>query len=252
MSDDSRNFRFDPEWRLTLFTLVLVPLMTALGFWQLARAEEKAALAEAFESRQKQPPTPLSSAQERAPEALAYLPVELTGHFREGEYFLLDNRTQGGRFGNEVLGVFELSGSDELVLVNRGWVPADPARLQWPEVPPVPGRVTLRGHVYVSPGHPYLLAETPLEDNWPRRIQAVEMNKLASVLPADRGLFPYPVRLDDGEAGALSVDWRVINVSPEKHTGYAVQWFAMAAVLLFFYLLRCSNLWQLLRGASRS
>jgi cytochrome oxidase assembly protein ShyY1 len=140
VSDDSRNFRFDPEWRLTLFTLVLVPLMTALGFWQLARAEEKAALAEAFESRQKQPPTPLSSAQERAPEALAYLPVELAGHFREGEYFLLDNRTQGGRFGNEVLGVFELSGSDELVLVNRGWVPADPARLQSPEGPPVPGR----------------------------------------------------------------------------------------------------------------
>ena len=36
---------FDPEWRTTLFTLVLVPLMTWLGFWQLQRAEEKTVMA---------------------------------------------------------------------------------------------------------------------------------------------------------------------------------------------------------------
>ena len=37
---------------------------------------------------------------------------------------------------------------------------------------------------------------------------------------------------------------------PRKHQGYAVQWFAMAAVLLIFYLLRSSNLWQLLTGSN--
>ena len=29
------GFKFDPEWRITLFTLVLVPVMVGLGFWQL-------------------------------------------------------------------------------------------------------------------------------------------------------------------------------------------------------------------------
>ena len=48
------------------------------------------------------------------------------------------------------------------------------------------------------------------------------------------------------------VDWQVVNVSPQKHQGYAVQWFAMAAVLFIFYLLRSSNLWQLLTGAGRT
>ncbi|NCF18346.1 MAG: SURF1 family protein, partial [Haliea sp.] len=48
--------------------------------------------------------------------------------------------------------------------------------------------------------------------------------------------------------GALAIDWKVVNVSPEKHRGYAVQWFTMAAVLTVFYFLRCSNAWQLLTG----
>ena len=50
------------------------------------------------------------------------------------------------------------------------------------------------------------------------------------------------------QPGALAVDWQVVNVSPEKHGAYAVQWFTMAAVLLMFYVLRSSNMWQLLRA----
>ena len=73
------------------------------------------------------------------------------------------------------------------------------------------------------------------------------MDKIADSL-AGR-LFPYPVRIDGGQTGALVVDWVFINASPAKHRGYAVQWFAMAAVLALIYLLRSSNLWQLIRGA---
>ena len=40
------RFRFEPEWRITLFTLVLVPAMVGLGFWLLQRAGEKAILAD--------------------------------------------------------------------------------------------------------------------------------------------------------------------------------------------------------------
>ena len=64
-------------------------------------------------------------------------------------------------------------------------------------------------------------------------------------------VFPYVLRLDRESPAALTVDWRVVNVQPDKHTGYAVQWFAMAAVLAVFYILRSSNLWQLL-AAGRS
>ena len=79
-----------------------------------------------------------------------------------------------------------------------------------------------------------------------------EMDKLQPPIMAlvSGAVFPYPVRIDADAPGALLVDWQVVNMSPHKHQGYALQWFVMAAVLFVFYVLRCSNLWQLL-SASR-
>ena len=240
------RLEFDFEWRITLFTLLLLPLLISLGFWQLQRADEKALLAAAFERQQAQPPAPLGELWTADAATLAYRPVLLEGRYREGQHYLLDNRMLQGKFGNEALTVFELSSGD-VALVNRGWLPADASRRKLPQVPETKGEVRLTGHIYVSPGRPYLLADEAIPEAWPRRLQAVEMDKIAGSL-AER-LFPYPVRIDEGQPGALLVDWQVINVSPAKHHGYAVQWFSMAFVLALIYLLRSSNLWQLIRGA---
>ncbi len=106
------------------------------------------------------------------------------------------------------------------------------------------------GQVYVAPGEPYLLAEQQLEQGWPKVIQAVEMDKLEPAMSAQGAgsVFPYPVRIAAGGRGALSVNWQVVNMSPQEQHGYAVQWFAMAGVLLVFYLLRSSNLGQVISG----
>jgi cytochrome oxidase assembly protein ShyY1 len=233
---------FDPEWRLTLLTLVLVPLMVGLGFWQLQRAGEKAELAGNWEMRVQQAPVALSGLAVDDPAALSYRRVRIAGVFEPGRYFLVDNRTRRGRFGYEVLGV--LRSDSTTVLVNRGWMEGDPARRSLPRVPAVDGAVEITGHVYVAPGRPYLLAEQQLTPGWPKVIQAVEMDKISTSL--DDPVFPYPVRLDPDQPGALVTDWQIVNVSPEKHRGYAVQWFTMAAVLSIFYLLRSSNLLQVL------
>ena len=248
------GFQFNPEWRITLFTAVMVALMVWLGLWQLQRAEEKAALATAFTQRQAQRPALLSALWDEPPAALAYVPVRLTGTFLQDEYFLLDNRISGGRFGYEVLGILQLDDDSGTVLVNRGWIAGDPSRRELPEVPRVAGQVNLTGHVYVAPGAPYLLAEQQLQAGWPKRIQAVEMDKLKPPIMAvtPGTVFPYPVRIDADGTGALRVDWKVVNVSPQKHQGYALQWFTMAAVLFVFYVLRCSNLWQLLSTSRRT
>ena len=248
----TRRFHFDPEWRITLLSAILLPLLVALGFWQLQRAEEKAQLSAAWEARQQQAPTPLASLWDAPASELAYRPVSLRGSFVD-EYFLLDNRILEGRFGYEVLGILRLQDSGALVLVNRGWIAGDPARRALPDVPRVEGPLVLVGSVYVAPGAPYLLAEQQLLPGWPKVLQAVEMDRLVPVLGAlaEGAVFPYPVRLDRDQPGALAVHWQVVNVSPQKHRAYAVQWFAMAAVLLVFYLLRSSNLWQLLKSMGK-
>ena len=83
------QLEFDFEWRITLFTLVLLPLLISLGFWQLEREDEKRALAQAFERQQAQPPAPLSSLLGQRPQELAYRPVALRGRYLSGKDLLL-------------------------------------------------------------------------------------------------------------------------------------------------------------------
>ncbi|MHA7816436.1 MAG: SURF1 family protein [Pseudohaliea sp.] len=241
----------DLEWRTTLLVALLLPALIGLGCWQLDREREKRALLERFEVRQAADPVPVNSVlAARAPAALAYLPVRLRGRYLADRYLLLDNRVQGGRFGYEVVSLFARKDGG-YALINRGWVAGDPARRSLPEPASPTGMVAVTGQLYVPPDPPYLLGEqSRAVDDWPRVVQALEMAPLAEALAADLGapVFPWSVRLDADAPGALAVDWPVVNVSPAKHRGYAVQWFTMAAVLGLFFVLRSSNLWALLRG----
>ncbi len=250
MPEPWRGISLDLEWRTTLATLLLLPLLTGLGFWQLQRAGEKALIGAAWEQRQSQAPVPLGQVWDRPADSLAYQPVRVSGEFIGDEYFLLDNRIFDGRFGVEVLGIMALDGSAGLVLVNRGWLAADPGRRAQPAVPRVKGRVELTGHVYVAPDAPFTLGEQQMGTAWPITLQNLEMAKILPLLEAsNRGpVFRYPVRLAAGEPGALAVDWQLVNTSPEKHRAYAAQWFTMAAVLLVIFVLRSSNLWQLVKS----
>ena len=245
------GIRFDLDWGTTAFTLLLFPVMVGLGFWQIQRAEEKAVIEARWEQRQAEAPVPLARVWGDSAAALNQAAVTLSGVFLQDEYFLLDNRIQGGRFGYEVIAIMALDAGEGLALVNRGWIAADPARLALPLVPAVSGRVELTGHVFVAPGAPYLLAEQTLGPGWPKLLQAVEMEKIVPVVGAVSGqrVFPYPVRIDAGEPGALAVEWQVVNMSPDKHRAYAAQWFTMALFLLVFFVMRSSNLWQLVKSS---
>lgn len=51
----------------------------------------------------------------------------------------------------------------------------------------------------------------------------------------DRGGFAFELRAEAGPA-TYETQWPVVAMGPEKHLGYAVQWFAMALALLGLYL----------------
>lgn len=233
--------------KVTLLTVILMPLLLMLGNWQLNRATEKRAIETEFISRQQQKPVEIARLDETAD--LAFRPVRLTGRFDNEHPFLLDNRVHAGQLGYEVLMPLRTD-SGQWVLVNRGWIKGKADRRNLPEVPAVQGEVQTRGTIYVPPGKPFLLAEQQFEDvDWPLVVQAVEVDKFSRVL--NRPLFPSVVRLDQSAPGALKINWQPINVQPEKHVAYAVQWFAMAAALAIWFVFANTNLWQLLKSARR-
>jgi len=120
-------------------------------------------------------------------------------------------------------------------LVSRGWVAASPDRRVLPEVPVVSGEVILEGQLYVPPGEPFLLGEQDWSGPWPKVIQAVDTGLASAAL--EEPVFPYTLRLAPGNPGVLERYWQIVNVVPAKHVAYAVQWFAMAVMLVLLYLL---------------
>jgi cytochrome oxidase assembly protein ShyY1 len=220
---------FSLNYRILILFAVLLPVLLCLGEWQLRRAAEKDAIQTAYIKRQMQ--SPLTFDQLITQADIAFAPVQLRGSYDSGHTFLLDNRVHAGQVGYEVLVPFQLE-SGEWIILNRGWLKAPALRSELPDIPTLPDSVVeLQADVYVPPGEGFQLSgmETSRTE-WPRVITVFDSVFMAEQL--NRKLFPYQLRLQTNMPGALIIDWPAINVSPEKHRAYALQWFAMAAALL--------------------
>lgn len=223
---------FRPGWLPSILVLMFFPCLIALGFWQLARADEKRLLLASHEAQQQASPINLDLLEREANPA--YKRVRLQGYFDARHTLLLDNRIRNGKVGVEVLQPFYDQLSGLWVLLNRGWLPWPDRRITprfaTPDTP-----LTLQATVYVPLGEAFQLQTAPPSNDWPRLISEVKVDALWQQL--GRGGLAYEVRLEPGPA-SFQVSWPVVAMSPDKHTGYAVQWFALAAALLglFIYL----------------
>ena len=227
-----RRFRFN--WKMTLFTVALLPLLISLGQWQLDREQEKKTAQLLYENRMQETPVNLDELDWSLPD-LGWTQVTAQGEFDREKQFLLDNRTIEGRVGYEVITPFLTDRG--LVLVNRGWVTQGATRAQLPSVElKDSGAVRISGHIYVSTGETMMLGgEQEAQSSWPRVIQRIDLVQMADELGSP--VFPHIVRLSANSAEALRTNWSVVNMQPEVHRGYAVQWFLMAIVLVFLYLM---------------
>ena len=223
---------FRPGWLPSLLVAMLLPGLLGLGVWQLQRAEEKRGLLASFEARRQAEPVGLAQL-ERSRDP-AYRRVRLSGQFDAEHSLLLDNRIRDGRAGVELLQPFYDQPSGLWVLLNRGWLPW-PDRRTPPHFTTPDETVQLSAWVYVPPSGGLRLQGTPQGEDWPRLVGEVEIAALWQQL--GRGGLPFEARLQPGPA-SYRVDWPVVAMSPDKHLGYAVQWFALAAALLglFIYL----------------
>ncbi len=230
------SLRWQINFKIVLFAVIFFPITLMAGFWQLSRAEEKRDMLDEQSARSNLPPIAVTDLD--LAHAQNYRPVTLMGRWEEG-YFLLENRVKNGRPGYEVLGIF--SSNDAKVLVNRGWVQGSLNREILPEIEFDSGNdIRLLGYAYRSASKPFTLGEPIWTDGWPERIQAINWDQLSGRLGYP--LFPYLVRLDASSASAYSTGWLIVNLPPQKHTAYALQWFALAILLIVLTIFACSNL----------
>jgi cytochrome oxidase assembly protein ShyY1 len=218
--------------RLFLYVLAaaLVAGFCALGRWQwqrgLAKQQMLDAQAQVLAQRHAEPLAVLAA---RPDAALAW--TEGRGRFRAAPVLLLDNQRRGDAVGVHVLRVFE-PGSGRAVLVDLGWLPLPPDRTL-PEPAPIEGEQVVRGLFGPPPasglrlGPDHTVART---DTW--LLTRVDMQALADAL--DVPLAPRVLRLDAALPIGYARDLVPLanTLPPERHRGYAVQWFALAFATL--------------------
>lgn len=222
--------------KVTLFSLMAFPVLLSLGIWQLQRAEEKREILEKY--TQQYALSPVVMATTNFHELPDHRRVIAQGAFDNKHIWLIDNKQRQGRVGYEVVSLFKLTDGGN-ILVNRGWIAAGKTRKDYPVIKPVNGAVTIFAEVVSVESHPLLSAQSDQND-WPKIITAIEPEVMAQQLGVE--LLPRVLRLDETSAAALVTQWQSFTGSAEKHTGYAVQWFALALALVVWFIFANTNL----------
>ena len=225
-------------WGICALTAAGVGLTSALGLWQLGRADTKQHLHEAMVARAAEPPLSgdLLPCTDAAWHQTEQRRVLVQGRWLHQHTVYLDNRPMQGRAGFIVLTPLQLQPTPacpaSVVLVQRGWVPRDPRdRLRLPDVPQPEGDVVVLARLTWAPSSLMQLGAGLPEEG--RIRQNIEPEALAREwgLPLRPGSLQ---QLDDGvnSADGLLRHWWQPSADVAKHQAYAAQWFGMAAALL--------------------
>lgn len=225
------TFQIDLRW--WLLALVMAAIACSLGVWQLARADQKITLQDAYYDRMAM--EPVSCARAIATPNPAFVRVRLDGKFVPSREYLLDNRTSNGVAGYEVLTPFRCT-DGTLFIVDRGWIPAGVSRDTLPRWATPQNDVRLSGFVYVPTGLPPLLSSSDWPEGWPaqgpKRVGYLDAERMRA--EGSPGQFGYPIFVDAPGEGVFTPNYTVESVSPTKHWGYAVQWFAIALAIVAY------------------
>jgi cytochrome oxidase assembly protein ShyY1 len=219
-----------------LATLILVLLGIALGNWQTRRAAEKTALQARLEQGMAASPLTLDGSPVD-PARIEFHRVLVKGEFVPTWPLFLDNRPQAGRTGFILLMPFKIAGSNKAVLVARGWLPRNMA--EHDRLPPYKtpaGQVTIEGRAVRQLARVMQLGEPA-----PLKPEAIVQNTGPGEVARASGLDLLPVLVEqtgpDTAAEGLLRDWPAPSTDIARHKGYAVQWYALAAMAFLFFVI---------------
>jgi cytochrome oxidase assembly protein ShyY1 len=235
-----------PALRTALAVLLgfaLTAVGVTLGQWQTRRGDAKQALQAQRDEAERAPPVELRDAADLQRIA-AQLPrrVVLRGSLDASGTVLVDNRFLQGAAGFQVVTPLQLESAGARVLVNRGWIvrdSADPAA-----VPPLRtpgGTVMIEGLAVERVPRMLELGDGPplrLPGIWPNL--GFEDYERVSGWSVARFVVQQTSESDDG----LRRVWPRPASGVEKHRGYALQWYALAALsggLTVFFGLRAAR-----------
>jgi surfeit locus 1 family protein len=212
------------RFKVTVFlalAVVLAAVFVRLGFWQLDRLANRRARNVELAARLSKPVT----AFEQLPDTSEFRRATVSGTPDYEHDILYTGRSRSGSPGVYILTPVRRASSDTAVIVIRGWVYAPDAatidRARWRET-----RTSFSGYVNSLPANP----PSPEARAGERKLRHLSFLGVQELLPypvSDR----YVVALDSASDGAPA-RLTMPSIDNGPHLGYAIQWFAFAAIAL--------------------
>jgi len=217
---------------LTVLGLCLVLAFVSLGRWQLGREQAKVEQLAAAAAALSAPPQPLAGVAGR--DQVTPARVQGDGVFMPTPRLWLDNQRRGQQVGVRLYCAFQPTAGPAL-LVDLGWLPLGADRVL-PQADCPRGAQAVAGLLVPPPATglrmgPGLVAQDDGVAWLATRVEPAEVSK-AWALPAP--LAPRVLRLDPALPLGHERDLELLanTLPPEKHRGYAIQWFGLAVAML--------------------
>ncbi|NNC73909.1 MAG: SURF1 family protein [Acidimicrobiia bacterium] len=224
-----------PRWIVGhLVALAAIALFVSLGFWQFDRLEERRELNSLVTARMELDVTSLETltAGFSSFDGLEYRKAFVTGEYLADSEVMYLLVSRNGLSGHVLLTPLQVEGSTRVVLVERGWVPADAEGPPVPGAEPPDGTVTVTGRLLDADDRRRDVGSVDLET---RRITTFDRLVLDEAITGD--LLPMILRLEsqvpEARAEPGLMPGPVLTEGP--HLGYAVQWILFAGVVLVGY-----------------
>lgn len=213
-----------PEWLPFVIGFALVLQFAGLGGWQINRGLEKRAQQEMFADADS------FSNWSPGDEVRPYQRLQVRGTFDTEHQFLLDNIILNGRYGYYVLTPLVTGDDSPVLLVNRGWKEKSVDAVTTEDLGMATTELTVRGRAGSLPKAGYKMGDAiTLGSPWPKL--AVYPNAAEIVAALGRDVQPFVLLMEPGDELGFVRHWAPEEMGPGRHFAYALQWFAMGAVL---------------------
>ena len=222
MSDEVKKSL--PSWLPFVVGAFLVAQFAGLGIWQVSRGLEKRATQHAYRDA-----TGFSDWRDGM-EVRAFQKIRANGRFDTEHQFLLENIMVNSRYGYYVLTPL-ITGEDEpLLLVNRGWLERTGDAPDMSDLIVTNDDITVRGRAGSLPRAGIKMSDSiDPESPWPKFAVYPALTDVSATLATE--VQPFVLLMDHEDPQGFLRNWAPTEFGPGKHFGYALQWFAMGAVL---------------------
>ncbi len=220
--------KFNPGKRITIFFGFFAFLFFSLGLWQIERGQAKTNLLDDFEKKILEKPSYINQKSQK------WDRVYVEGKWDSSKQILIDNVIRRGIAGYKVLTPLRMKETDQLILVDRGWIKQNTFRDQLPDIKLFQIDEVVSGILEI-PELGLVLSDDLVSKEWPKVSQTKNLGVIKNEY--DENIFPMILLADPTLKNSLEyIKITPTNMTPIKHYGYSAQWFLMFIVLCLMYV----------------